>query len=132
MLDDISDLFLRQFHGYLLWMHFGCKQDLIRVDVANTTNDLLVQQNFLDLFVLLLHSLRQIILSECSLIIDLRPQFADRMMLQLLSPLNQMHGAKFPHIIVDNTIAIREDKLYMVMLFLLVFLIIPDVLSLHP
>lgn len=113
-------------------MHFCCEQDLISVDVSNTTYDLLVQQNFLDLFALLLHSLRQIIFSESGLIIDLRAQFADGRMLHFLSPLHQMHSAKLSHIIVHNTIPIREDKLNMVMLFLLVFFIIPDVLSFHP
>lgn len=57
ILDDISYLFLSQFHCCSFRMHPGGEKDLISVNVANATDNLLIQQHFLYLFVLLLHYL---------------------------------------------------------------------------
>ncbi len=43
-----------------------------------------------------------------------------------------MHGSKFPHIIVDNTVTICKNELDVVMFFLFVFFVIPNILALHP
>jgi hypothetical protein len=43
-----------------------------------------------------------------------------------------MHSPKFSHVIVDEAIAISEYKLDVVMRILLEFVIIPDILALHP
>lgn len=43
-----------------------------------------------------------------------------------------MHCSKFSHIVVDKTAPIDKNELYVVMFLLLIFVIIENILSLHP
>lgn len=51
---------------------------------------------------------------------------------KFLSFFNKMHSPEFSNIIIDETISISEDKLDVIVFFLLILLIIPYVLALHP
>ncbi len=130
--DDVFNLFLAEGRGSPCWLYFGSEQYLISVDISDSTNFLLIEQQLLDCFVIALSYFWEIINSKSLFIVDFWSKFTQTNMLHFLSFIDQVHGPEFSDIIIHQTIAILEQKLNMVMFLGHIFLVIHYVLSLHP